>query len=58
MTETEYINATNLTKLKLMNSIVLDCTPRCPQEEFAYRSIAIHLRDQIERLERAVMVLP
>jgi hypothetical protein len=52
MTEQEYIDATNLAKLRTMKMILHDCLPMRPEEEEMERAIRVPLAKWIEYLEK------
>jgi hypothetical protein len=55
MNEQEYIDATNLAKLRIMRNFILnDCLPMTEEEKLMEREIAIALRKWIEHLEPKV----
>jgi hypothetical protein len=55
MNEQEYIDATNLAKLRIMKHFILkDCLPMTDEEKQMERDIAIALRKWIDFLEPKV----
>jgi hypothetical protein len=54
MTEQEYIDATNLAKLRTAKTIVWDCLPMRDDEKALSTEILQRLRQWIERLEPIV----
>lgn len=52
MTEQEYIDATNLAKLRTMKTILHDCLPMRPDEEKMEREIRLPLAKWIDWLEK------
>lgn len=51
MTEQEYIDATNLAKLRTARSILYDCLPMRPEEEAMQKLALAQIRKWIEHLE-------
>lgn len=54
MTEQEYIDATNLAKLRTIRAILYDCLPMRPQEEASQKLALAEVRKWIEYLEPIV----
>lgn len=58
MTEQEYIDATNLAKLRIAKTIVWDCLPMREDEKALSVEILQRLRQWIEKLEPIVSSTP
>lgn len=58
MTEQEYIDATNLAKIRTAKTIIYDCLPMRPDEEAMQLEIRQALRKWEEKLEGLVSSSP
>ena len=54
MTEQEYIDASNLAKLRMMQTILRDVLPMRPDEESIGKDIGIPLDKWIERIRERI----
>lgn len=52
MTEQDYIDVTNLAKLRMMQTILRDVLAMRPEEESIQKDIGIPLAKWVERLEK------
>lgn len=58
MTEAEYINATNLAKIRCVRAILRDVLPTDRSSEEEVEAATVHLRAWERRLERIVKCSP